>query len=930
MSFKRKINNLIIVFLGVISAFVLISVFLDSYRQDVYSTVTSPEVSTSENAVQSISLVKTASTRPDCGNTITEILSGLPYYFCYSVSNPSGPAYLTTTVYDNQVGIFVTRTSFAANATQVFTRGPLIEPVFTSPATKELSSTAQVQGVVASNNNTDIQNVNYIFRANAVNATARLKKTITTVANSCAVSSATTLTVTQNTTVYYCYELENIGNISITTQSLIDDKLGAIPFIPATLPPGVKYTTVFTLAPALITTTNVATWSVISFAGLPFSIPVTSDSKSATLNVKPLEAKIVLTKTVGTLGLPDCGVTNVITVTQGVPVYYCYTITNTGDVSVTNVSLVDDKISSPFTLSASPILPGETKQVKGIAATLSTTTTNVATWTVQSIHALLSTTTFAQSLATVNVLPPSPNMSIVKTLSLNASCTPSIDPLTVGAGTPVYYCYTMSNTGSFSLTTTSLIDNDFPGLTAPVSVFQVGANSTFTAGPVTKNTASTYNSTVTWNANYFNPSINTLSASDNAQLNIDAAVPAMVVTKTVGIGAGGCATTNVFALVTGNSAIYCYTVKNTGNVALSTFSINDSHIGIFTPTATLLQPGNTVSFLSGAFTPSATGVIVATGTVNAVGTVGGNISASSVTTLSVTLGPPSIQLLVGVKTTPECTVSDTIYVASGTSVYYCFTVRNTSTTPQTLTNHSLSTQLFGNVFTNVNVSLAPGATYTYLHPVPAVIVRTLTTNNSTWTATISDVVGVSASATENATACLSGVIAGTPCHLVPTSVPPTPTATPTSPAPVVDLVANLNSVGKYAIGSVMTITFTVNNAGNLAANSVTLIGEIPANTSVKAVNTNGLTCSSVPTIDGTGGNLVCSVPGGLPANASRNMSVVIQPANLIDAQVTFSVSTSMAEPNIGNNSATLPLGGRKIFVPVLLWAFLVITTWWFG
>ena len=65
----------------------------------------------------------------------------------------------------------------------------------------------------------------------------------------------------------------------------------------------------------------------------------------------------------------------------------------------------------------------------------------------------------------------------------------------------------------------------------------------------------------------------------------------------------------------------------------------------------------------------------------------------------------------------------------GFDVYYCYTVRNTGL--NTLNVHDLVDSELGTLFTGVNYSLAPGATYSHIQP--ATVYETVT-NTGTWTA----------------------------------------------------------------------------------------------------------------------------------------------------------------------------------------------------
>ena len=124
-----------------------------------------------------------------------------------------------------------------------------------------------------------------------------------------------------------------------------------------------------------------------------------------TLTVQGTPA-ITVAKTVGTVpGV--CAATSNITVPMGTTVYYCYTVTNTGDVTLNSHTLVDDKLGTIFTNFAYALTPGSSVNTVqaglSIPAVINVNTTNVATWTAaQSSTGGLSAT--ATATARVNII----------------------------------------------------------------------------------------------------------------------------------------------------------------------------------------------------------------------------------------------------------------------------------------------------------------------------------------------------------------------------------------------------------------------------------------------------------------------------------------------------------------------------------------------
>ncbi|NUM46156.1 MAG: DUF4397 domain-containing protein [Anaerolineales bacterium] len=89
-------------------------------------------------------------------------------------------------------------------------------------------------------------------------------------------------------------------------------------------------------------------------------------------------ADIVLTKTVGTVPTL-CAVTDVITVTFGTDVTYCYSVENTGDLTLDLHTLTDSELGSLFTGLPYALVPGGTAFVT-TTVTINATVVNTATW----------------------------------------------------------------------------------------------------------------------------------------------------------------------------------------------------------------------------------------------------------------------------------------------------------------------------------------------------------------------------------------------------------------------------------------------------------------------------------------------------------------------------------------------------------------------
>jgi len=180
----------------------------------------------------------------------------------------------------------------------------------------------------------------------------------------------------------------------------------------------------------------------------------------------------------------------------GATVNYCYEVTNTGDVTLTHLNLVDSELGTLLQEFAYDLGPGAT-YVFSQTALITVTTTNVATWT-----GLITPTAVVTDTASalVEVAEPAPEISLEKSVGTDpAVCAALGPPLTLppGGGT-VYYCYAVWNSGNVSLTTHDLIDDQLGALLTSFPYTLAPGDSTFITQAATI-TASTVNS-ATWTA----------------------------------------------------------------------------------------------------------------------------------------------------------------------------------------------------------------------------------------------------------------------------------------------------------------------------------------------------------------------------------------------------------------------------------------------
>lgn len=149
------------------------------------------------------------------------------------------------------------------------------------------------------------------------------------------------------------------------------------------------------------------------------------------MNLTPAQASIVLTKTVGTDPL-TCATTASITAPAGTNVTYCYTVVNTGNLTLNVHDLADSELGNLLTGLSYALAPGASAFITETTP-INVTTVNTATWTAYNVGPIDVVT----ATATATVTVPPPNIFV--------------DPLSVSSSqqtnTQTQHTLTISNTG---------------------------------------------------------------------------------------------------------------------------------------------------------------------------------------------------------------------------------------------------------------------------------------------------------------------------------------------------------------------------------------------------------------------------------------------------------------------------------------------------
>ena len=156
--------------------------------------------------------------------------------------------------------------------------------------------------------------------------------------------TASTASAVVGETITYTYRLTNTGDVTLSSLTATDDKLGSVSLGTASLAPGVSVSATLThtvgegdLPGPLV---NTVTVTGTPPAGSPVSA---TDSASVILTSNPA---IAVSKTASAASAA-----------VGETITYTYRVTNTGDVTLSNLTATDDKLGS-VTLGAASLAPG--------------------------------------------------------------------------------------------------------------------------------------------------------------------------------------------------------------------------------------------------------------------------------------------------------------------------------------------------------------------------------------------------------------------------------------------------------------------------------------------------------------------------------------------------------------------------------------------
>ncbi|VVB72855.1 Uncharacterised protein [uncultured archaeon] len=636
-------------------------------------------------------------------------------------------------------------------------------------------------------------------------------------------------------TVTYTYTIRNTGTIGIKSLALKDNKLGTINLATTTLMPdatasaSATYTIKESDLPGPLNNT-------VTLTGTE---DLTNKAVSATANATvalTYNAALSLTK------VPSSTAANV-----GDTVTYRYTVTNTGNVSITGLNLTDDKLGTIKT-DKSTIAPGDTATASVthviLESELPGPLVNVAT--IQGKDVMGQTVT---NTATATV-------ALSYTAALAVTKTPS--STTAKVGDTVTYRFTVKNNGTVTVNSLALTDDKLGTITLDKSTLAPGDTAT---GSATHTIAET---------DLPGPLTNIATATAiDSQGQAVTAQAAAAITLTYTSSMAVTKTTSASTANVGQTVTYEFSVKNTGSVTINTLALVDHKLGTIALEKTTLLPGESANGTATHTVVEADlpGPLTNIATATATDSQGGALTATATATVKLTY-----TAALAVTKTPSSTTA-----AVGETITYQFAVSNTGNV--TVNGLTLTDDKLGTIALNV-ATLAPGETATgsATHvvvesdlPGPLVNVATASATDSQGKAVTSR---ASASVDLTYTASLA--------------VTKTPSAT------------------SARVGDTLTYSYTVRNTGTVSLTGLKLVDDklkgitLDKNTLAPGEMANGSATYTV---------LESDLPGPLTniATATASDSVGKSVTNTATASVTLTYTASM-EVTKAVSSATAKVG----------------------
>jgi large repetitive protein len=470
------------------------------------------------------------------------------------------------------------------------------------------------------------------------------------------------------------------------------------------------------------------------------------------------------------------------------------------------------------------------------------------------------------------VNPPHPSIGLLKQVSLSSSG-PWTNFLALSSG-PVFYQFTVENTGDVPLSPISVTDDTlnvstcnatFASITLPVAV---AANDnhivTCVVGPVAVTSGSHINTA---------HSTGTFSGTPVNSPNSSATY------ATTGLTLAKSVTETTFTLP-GDTLHYSYLVTNSGFAPLQgPVTVSDNKTTVTCPAVStvgdldnFLDPGESI-------TCTATYVITGTDISNAQVT---NTAQATVNSVTSNNSSRTVPLSTSADVSMVKTLTTSGPYVLGQSITYSLVVANGG--PSTATSIQVT-----DTPTNLTITNVTGGGCVAL---PCTIASLASGANVTITTT----------ATINATGAFDNSATATAAQPDPNpsnNTDNTGNGGTAAPSADVSIVKTLTTAGPYTVGETITYTLDVHNAGPSPASSVQ-VTDTPTNLTI--TNVSGAGCSSLP----------CTLTPAMAVGTTRTITVTATINAVGGFDNTASANGNDFDPNTSNNTDSTGNGGEAV------------------
>ncbi len=595
--------------------------------------------------------------------------------------------------------------------------------------------------------------------------------------------------------ISYSFEVTNTGNVTVDDIAIDETAFSGTGTVSAitcpvtTLAPGEQTTCTATYT---VTQADVDAGEITNTAeatGMrPDGVPVTSPPSMVSVPQAQTPA-LTLSKSASPATVTAAGTT----------VTYSFHVTNTGNVTVHGIAIVETAFSgtgtvSAITCTATTLAPGASTTC---TATYIVTQADIDAGTVtNTAHA----TGTAPNNATVNSPPATATVTASQSPVLAMSKTAS--PATVtAAGTTVTYSFHVTNTGNVTVHGIAIEETAFSGtgtvsaITCTATTLAPGASTTCTATYiVTQADIDAGTVTNTAHAAGLDPAGAPVTSPPSTATVTVSQATTLALTKTV---------SPATVTAAGTTVTYSFHVTNTGNVTIHGIAIEET---AFSGTGTLSPATCTATTLAPAASTTCTATYIVTQADIDAGTVTNTAHASGTAPDGTAVISPPATATVTVPSAPALdivkSVSPATVTAAGDAVTYSFTVTNSGN----VTMHGIAIE--ETAFSGTGTLSAITCPVTTLAP------GVSTTCTATYTITQADMNAGTVTNTAHATGL-------TPDDAAVTSPPATATVTATQ-APALSVVKSAVEPPVFSAGQVVTYNFAVTNTGNVTVSGIAI------------------------------------------------------------------------------------------------------------